>query len=68
MSHTNIGGNAFEALMGAIYLDRGFRFCHWFIANRVIGHYIDLDNVAQKEVNFKSKLLVEPEKPHQHQL
>ena len=43
--------------MGAIYLDRGFRFCHWFIANRVIGHYIDLDNVAQKEVNFKSKLL-----------
>ena len=43
MSHTNIGGNAFEALMGAIYLDRGFRFCHWFIANRVIGHYIDLD-------------------------
>ncbi len=57
MSHTNIGGNAFEALMGAIYLDRGFRFCHWFIANRVIGHYIDLDNVAQKEVNFKSKLL-----------
>lgn len=57
MSHTNIGGNAFEALMGAIYLDRGYRFCHWFIANRVIGHYIDLDNVAQKEVNFKSKLL-----------
>ena len=57
MSHTNIGGNAFEALMGAIYLDRGFRFCHWFIANRVIGDYIDLDNVAQKEVNFKSKLL-----------
>ena len=57
MSHTNIGGNAFEALMGAIYLDRGFRFCHWFIANRVIDHYIDLDNVAQKEVNFKSKLL-----------
>lgn len=57
MSHTNIGGNAFEALMGAIYLDRGFSYCHWFIANRVIGHYVDLENVAQKEVNFKSKLL-----------
>lgn len=57
MSHTNIGGNAFEALMGAIYLDRGFKTCQWFINNRVIGRYVDLDNVAQKEVNFKSKLL-----------
>ena len=57
MSHTNIGGNAFEALMGAIYLDRGFKYCHWFITNRVVGQYVDLDTVAQKEVNFKSKLL-----------
>ncbi|MGM9694804.1 MAG: ribonuclease III domain-containing protein [Alloprevotella sp.] len=57
MSHTNIGGNAFEALIGAIYLDRGYRHCHWFVSNRIIGRYIDLDTVAQKEVNFKSKLL-----------
>lgn len=57
MSQTNIGGNAFEALMGAIYLDRGYKYCHWFISNRVIGTYVDLEKVAQKEVNFKSKLL-----------
>lgn len=57
MAHTNIGGNAFEALMGAIYLDRGYKYCHWFISNRVVGRYVDLENVAQKEVNFKSKLL-----------
>ena len=57
MSHTNIGGNAFEALMGAIYLDRGYKYCHWFITNRVIGRYVDIDTVAHKEVNFKSKLL-----------
>lgn len=57
MAHTNIGGNAFEALMGAIYLDRGYKYCQRFITDRVIGRYVDLDKVAQKEVNFKSKLL-----------
>lgn len=57
MTHTNIGGNAFEALMGAIYLDRGYKYCHWFMANRIFGRYIDLEKIAQKEVNFKSKLL-----------
>ncbi len=57
MTHTNIGGNAFEALMGAIYLDRGFKYCHWFIKNRVVGAFVDLDGTAKKEVNFKSKLL-----------
>lgn len=57
MSHTNIGGNAFEALMGAIYLDRGYKHCFWFITHRVLGPYLDLDGTAKKEVNFKSKLL-----------
>lgn len=52
-----IGGNAFEALVGAVYLDRGYRYCQWFVGKRIIGSLLDIDRVARKEVNFKSKLL-----------
>lgn len=52
-----LGGNAFEALIGAIYLDRGYAYCKWFICRRILGRLIDIDGVAHKEVNFKSRLL-----------
>ena len=52
-----IGGNAFEALVGAAYIDRGYKCCKWFITHKIIGKLLDLDGVANKEVNFKSNLL-----------
>ena len=52
-----LGGNSFEALMGAIYLDRGFHYAFRFVEKRIIGAVLDLEGVAHKEVNFKSKLL-----------
>ena len=55
--NSNVGGNAFEALIGAIYLDRGYAFCKYFMENRIIGQYIDLKKISRKEVNFKSKLI-----------
>lgn len=50
-------GNAFEALIGAIYLDRGYEYCKWFVDNRILGRYIDLDKIVRQESNFKSRLL-----------
>ena len=50
-------GNAFEALVGAIYLDKGYQACMDFMEKRIIEKYLNLDKVSRKEVNFKSKLI-----------
>jgi ribonuclease-3 len=52
-----MNGNAFEALVGAIYLDRGYAACMRFMERRILTQLINIDKVAYKEVNFKSKLL-----------
>lgn len=52
-----VSGNAFEALIGAIYLDRGYRYTRWFIERRIIQQYLNVDKISRKEVNFKSKLI-----------
>lgn len=57
-SHNNyMGGNAFEALIGALYLDQGYRACKKFMEERIINQYLDLEKISRKEVNFKSKLI-----------
>lgn len=57
-SHNSyMGGNAFEALIGAIYLDRGYAYCQYFMEHRIIGPYLDLNKISRKETNFKSKLI-----------
>ena len=57
-SHNSyMGGNAFEALVGAVYLDRGYNACMYFMQKRILAQMINIDKGAYKEVNFKSKLI-----------
>jgi ribonuclease-3 len=49
-------GDALEAFVGAIYLDKGFRFTRTFIISKLITHY-DLDSIIQNNVNFKSLII-----------
>lgn len=57
-SHNSyMGGNAFEAIVGAMYLDRGYDACMTFLKKRILSQMINIDKVAYKEVNFKSKLI-----------
>lgn len=52
-----MNGNAFEAFIGAIYLDRGYGACMKFMQNVVFKNYIDIENTAKQEANFKSRLI-----------
>ena len=54
---SHIMGNALEAFIGAVYLDQGYRKTYQFVEKRIISAYINIDALAKKEVNFKSKLL-----------
>ena len=60
----SIGGDAFEALVGAIYIDRGFKFTRKVIIERILRIYLDVDSVASTDWNFKSKLIDWGQKNH----
>ncbi|CAM1359067.1 Ribonuclease 3 [Tenacibaculum sediminilitoris] len=49
----NIYGNIFEALIGAIYLDRGYNYCHQFIYDQVIMPYVDIERLEGKISSYK---------------
>ena len=54
---SHIYGDVLEALIGAIYLDRGYDASRYFIIKRIIPRYIDLYELEQNDTNFKSKLI-----------
>lgn len=54
--NTNMYGNALEALIGAIYLDQGYRIAKKFVYETLLGH-LNIEKVAQSDGNFKSRLI-----------
>lgn len=56
-SHKHLNGNAFEALVGAVYLDKGYDFANRFVINGVLRRYVDLSDITTTEVDFKSRLI-----------
>ncbi len=53
----NIYGNIFEALIGAIYLDRGYKYCEKFIDKRVINAFVDIPSLENKITSYKGLII-----------
>ncbi|MBL4905637.1 MAG: ribonuclease III [Flavobacteriaceae bacterium] len=53
----NIYGNIFEALIGAIYLDRGYNYCKKFIYEKVIVPYVDIEKLEGKITSYKGLII-----------
>ncbi|MCK5464122.1 MAG: ribonuclease III [Bacteroidales bacterium] len=56
-SKVNLLGNAFEALIGAIYLDKGYVRTKRYVIKKVLNKYVDLEKLSRKESDFKSRII-----------
>ncbi|MGB0389924.1 MAG: ribonuclease III [Salibacteraceae bacterium] len=57
VKETSLSGNALEALIGALYIDKGFKFTNQFIRNKIIGPHIHFDTILTHEPDPKSRLI-----------
>ncbi len=53
----NIHGNLFEALVGAIYLDKGYKYCEKFVYSKIIKPHVDIETLEGKVISYKSLLI-----------
>ncbi len=62
--NTNIYGNAFEALIGAIYIDRGYDYCLRFVQEKVFTDDCNIEDMIKADNNYKSSLIEWSQKEH----
>lgn len=63
--HNNyIYGNALEALIGAIYIDKGYKYCRSFLLERVFAKLDNMDSVLRSDKNYKSRIIEWAQKTH----
>lgn len=55
--YKSMNGDAFEALIGAIYLDKGYQFTRRVLIEKVILQHFDLDELENNDTNYKSRLI-----------
>lgn len=63
-SQKHIYGDAFEAMMGAIYLDQGYDFVNRLLINKIFTQYLKMETLAESETDFKSRLIEWCQKNH----
>ncbi len=63
-SQKHLYGDAFEAMMGAIYLDQGYNFVNRLLINRIYPSCLDLNTLTEEETDFKSRLIEWCQKNH----
>jgi ribonuclease-3 len=64
ISSANIGGDALEALIGAIYLDQGFKKTKRFIVGLMLQTWVDIDLLEEKDTDYKSQIITWAQKEH----
>lgn len=62
--NSNVYGNALEALIGAIYVDKGYKQCRRFLLDRVFSRITDMEVVVKADKNYKSRLIEWGQKLH----
>lgn len=56
-NETSINGNAFEAFIGAIFIDKGYKFTRKIIIQRILKYHLDIEELSNTETNYKSRLI-----------